>query len=174
MHDGAPSSNTYGTDLKPEFMDIGYDLFLDKDSLKTTFISADIFDESDASGLKAVEGKIDIIHTAFFFHLFDLAGQTQAVRRVVKLFKDEAGCLLVGRQLGTLESGEIGTGRFRHNAASFKSMWEEVGKETGTEWRIDTWLADQDLFERAQKQGTEARFLPPGSRVLNFTVERVK
>jgi hypothetical protein len=169
VHDGAPSSNTYGTDLKREFMDIGYDLFQDKDTLKTTFIGADIFDETDASGLKALEGKIDIIHTAFFFHLFDQAGQTQAVRRVIKLFKDEVGCLLVGRQLGNVEIGVTGNDRFR----SFKSMWEEVSKETGTEWRVDAWLGDEDLWERMKDRST-VTFITPGTRLLNFVVERVK
>jgi hypothetical protein len=68
VYDGAPSKNTYGSDLQADFMNIGYDLFLDKDTLGTTFIAADIFDESEKSGLKVLEGTVDIIHAAFFFH----------------------------------------------------------------------------------------------------------
>jgi hypothetical protein len=173
VRDGAPSKNTYGTDLKPVFMDIGYDLFLDRDTLQTTFIGADLFDESEASGLKVLENKVNIIHAAFFFHLFDLAGQTQAVRRVLKLFKDEVGCLLVGRQLGRIESGVFDMGKFRHNAESFKKMWEDVGKETGTEWRVEAWLGEEDLWAKSQGEGLEAKFVPPGSRLLNFAVERI-
>ncbi|KAF2686996.1 hypothetical protein K458DRAFT_363448 [Lentithecium fluviatile CBS 122367] len=172
VFDGAPSENTYGSDREKAFMDIGYDLFLDKDTLKTTFIGADIFDaESD---LKDLAGKIDIIHTAFFFHLWDLEGQTQAVRRVVQLFKDKVGSLLVGRQLGNIKGGTSEKGRFRHDAESFAQMWKKVGEEMGMEWKVDAWLGEEDLWAKTQKEGLgDVGWVPPGSRVLNFTVRRV-
>ncbi|KAF1962140.1 hypothetical protein CC80DRAFT_487676 [Byssothecium circinans] len=40
VYDGAPSENTYGCDLESGFLDMGYDFFLDKTELKTTFIAA--------------------------------------------------------------------------------------------------------------------------------------
>lgn len=177
VFDGAPSENTYGSDLKTDFMDIGYELFLDKSTLKTTFIGADLFDtESD---LKQLTGKVDIIHTAFFFHLFDLEGQTQAVRRILRLFKDKVGCLLVGRQLGNLESGLFdslhgrGSKVFRHSTKSFVQMWTKVGEETGTEWKVDASFDEEDLWAKARKEGLDVCSIPSGSRVLNFTVRRV-
>jgi hypothetical protein len=157
-------------------MGIGYDLFLDKSTLKTTFIGADLFDiESD---LKQLAGKVDIVHTAFFLHLFDLEGQTQAVRRILTLFKDKVGSLVVGRQLGNVEAGlrssVSGKGkRFRHNAESFTQMWKKVGDETSTEWKVDASLEEEDLWAKAKTDGIDAQFIPPGSRVLNFIVRRV-
>ena len=35
MVDGAPAENIYGTDSESEFMDLGYDLFRDRDMLKS-------------------------------------------------------------------------------------------------------------------------------------------
>jgi SAM-dependent methyltransferase len=176
VFDGAPSENTVGSDLRKDFMEIGYNLFLDKSTLKTRFIGADIFDTE--SELTQLAGKVDIIHTAFFFHLFNLEGQTQAVRRVLTLFKDKVGCLLVGRQLGNKDAGlrhsfSSEEKRFRHNPESFAQMWKKVGDETGTEWKVDASLNEEDLWAKAQKEGLDARAIPPGSRVLNFTVRRV-
>jgi hypothetical protein len=108
--------------------------------------------------------------------VWDWEKQLEATRRVVQLFRDQKGCLLVGRQLGNVEAMEPGTlkGKFRHDPKSFEKMWRIVGKETGTEWRVDAKLGDEDLYERAKKRGGKVSFLPPGSRVLNFEVERIK
>lgn len=40
VFDGAPSANTYGSDLWSDFLSIGYELFKDKDRLQTTFSSS--------------------------------------------------------------------------------------------------------------------------------------
>jgi SAM-dependent methyltransferase len=170
VHDGAPSENTYGSDLQKAFLDMGYDLFLDKSSLKTTLIAADIFDSD--SDLNQLDGKIDVIHAALFLHLFDLERCTDAVRRIVKLFKDKPDCLFIGKQLGCVESGPL-RDKFRHDDKSFVAMWEKIAEETGTKWDIDARLEDEDLYLRAEKMGLRVRFLPEGSRVLSFSVRRV-
>src|SRR5438105_15830914 len=59
--DGAPSANTFGSDLYGRFFAVGYDLFADKDRLETKFIAADVFD--DASPLMDLQGQLDIIYT---------------------------------------------------------------------------------------------------------------
>jgi SAM-dependent methyltransferase len=85
VRDGAPHENVYGSDLKKDFWEIGYDLFLDKSSLKTKFIEADIFDAE--SNLKELDGKLDIVHAASFLHLFDWDGQIKAAKRLIELLK---------------------------------------------------------------------------------------
>lgn len=159
-------------------MDIGYDLFLDKATLKTTFIPADIFDEN--SELKQIAGNIDIIHTASFLHLFDEAEQHKACERIVKLLKNKSGSLLIGRQIGNQEGGvHVGSidpskKRFRHNVETFEKMWQNVSRETGTKWKVDAQLEDLDLHAYGQKIGLEVAAIPPGSRWLSFTVRRVE
>ena len=71
--DGAPSVNTYGSDLWDGFFSVGYELFRDKDSLQTTFIQADVFD--DASPLTKLARQIGIIYVGDLFHLFNLEDQ---------------------------------------------------------------------------------------------------
>jgi hypothetical protein len=176
VFDGAPSENTYGSDLEKNFMDIGYELFLDKPTLKTTFIAADIFNED--SDLERIAGDIDIIHAASFLHLFDEEGQHKACERIVKLLKSEPGSLFIGRQIGNRESGvHVGSmdsskKRYRHNAASFEKMWKMVGEKTGTKWKANAYLEDQDLHAIAEKLGLESATIPPGSKWLSFAVRR--
>lgn len=174
VYDGAPSENTYGSDLQKDFMAIGYDLFLDKDTLKTTFIAGDVFDaESD---LKQLDGQIDVVHAASFFHLFDWDEQIQVAKRVVTLMQPKSGSLVVGRQVGNEVSGhhagrfDSKKRRYRHNGESFKKMWDEVGEATGTRWGVDARLEEEDL---SKKHGTEFESIPSGTRWLNFSVRRL-
>ncbi|KAF1962141.1 hypothetical protein CC80DRAFT_542469 [Byssothecium circinans] len=137
-----------------------------------TLIAADIFDPE--SELKLLDGKMDIIHTALFLHLFSEDMCVKAVRRILKLFKDKVGVLFIGKQLGCVDSGMIANGGFRYNAESFKEMWERVSAEAGMEWKVECWLGEEDLYEMAAKTGIRAHFLLEGSRWLSFSVRRIK
>ncbi len=75
--DGVPTEHLYGCDLRPEFFELGYKLFRDKDTLKSKFIAADIFDPSSA--LSSLYGNIDIIYAGSFLHLFGYAEQVEYV-----------------------------------------------------------------------------------------------
>jgi hypothetical protein len=175
VYDGAPSENTHGSDLEKEFTDIGYDLFLDGGTLKTTFINADIFDT--LSDLSKLDGQMDVVHAASFFHLFDWNQQLQIAKRVIALLKPRPGSIVVGRQTGTLKSGEAerksesDKPRFMHNAESFIKLWEEAGEETGTKWETEASLAEEDIG-RKYNAAVQA-MLPPGMRSLTFTFRRL-
>jgi SAM-dependent methyltransferase len=171
VHDGAPSENTYASDLKANFWDLGYDMFLDKSSLKTKFLEADIFDAD--SPLKQLDGKIDIINTASFFHLFDRDDQVKAAKRVVQLLKPVPNALIVGRQGGKPEAGSFShlmknMTAFWHNVESWKDMWKQVGEETGTEWKVEAVLGEEDLSKRMKTS-----LVPAGTRFMTFTIRRV-
>ena len=59
--DGAPSARLYACgDLRPEFFELGYKLFRDRDSLASTFIAADIFNPPAA--LTSLDGSFDVIY----------------------------------------------------------------------------------------------------------------
>jgi SAM-dependent methyltransferase len=141
--DGAPSANTYGSDLYGGLIDVGYDLFKDKDRLQATFIAADVFD--DASPLVAqLAGKMDIIYTGAFFHLFGIEEQEKIGKRVVQLLAPKPGSMVIGRQSGHEEAGEFsragdksGRKHFRHNPQSWKVLWDRVGETTGTKWAVE-------------------------------------
>lgn len=144
VYDGVPSSQLYGCDLLSGYFDCGYDLFRDRDTLKATFFQADIFDPK--SDLNKLDGKIDIIYIGSFLHLFGYSKQVEVCVRITELLKDKEGSMVLGRQVGDDNPGEFPSpsGRLhtmmKHNAESFRKMWEEVGKLTGTKWRVEAEL----------------------------------
>ncbi|KAG9194184.1 hypothetical protein G6011_04219 [Alternaria panax] len=171
VHDGAPSENTYASDLKNDFWGFGYDMFLDKSTLQTQFMQADIFDPD--SELKHVDGKMDMINAASFFHLFDWNEQVKAAKRVVQLSRPVSGSLIVGRQGGKPEAGSFAhvmkeMTAFWHNPESWAKMWKQVGEETGTEWKAEAVLGEEDLSKRMKTS-----LVPAGTRFMTFTVRRV-
>jgi SAM-dependent methyltransferase len=177
-YDGAPTENLYGSDLRPEFIELGYKLFKDKDSFKATFIPSDVFDDSSEL-LKQLAGKIDIIYTGSFFHLFHLEEQYAVARQVIKLLHTKPGSLIIGRQVGNLESGTFQSPgyqgerqRFRHNEQSWKEFWEKIGEETGTKWDVDVvldnlWMKHGPEAELSEQRGEH------GARRLKFVVRRI-
>jgi hypothetical protein len=175
VHDGAPSENTYASDLKGQFWDLGYDLFLDKSSLKTTFIEADVFD--DKSGLQQLAGKIGIVHAASFFHLFDWDGQVAAAKKVVGLLDPASDSLILGRQAGRAEAGiftdqiEETQSRYWHNTESWTKLWEQVGAETGTKWKVEAEFEAMNNLLR-EKSGV-VDFIPQDTKFMKFVVRKV-
>ncbi|KIW13187.1 hypothetical protein PV08_08374 [Exophiala spinifera] len=143
IYDGADPSRLYGADLKPEFIDAGYELFRDADKLprdKHFIAPADVFDDSPSTELAAkCDGKVGILHISAVFHLFDLAAQRAMARRCLKLLDPRRGrVLLCGGQVGNVNPGEVarltGKGsRFRHDERSWRDMWEGVVAEDA--WR---------------------------------------
>ncbi|KAJ9638842.1 hypothetical protein H2201_004632 [Coniosporium apollinis] len=171
VFDGAPAENIYASDLQHEFWDLGYELFLDKDKLGTQFIEADVFDEE--SGLKRLDGQIDIAHAASFFHLFNWPQQKEAAIRIVRLLKAQKGSLILGRQVGNVAPGEfphrVGT-MYRHNEASFQQLWNQVGNATESSWKVEVEMTEPDAngFAAASGPGLNVE----GTRWLRFTVTR--
>ncbi|THW82945.1 hypothetical protein D6D17_09355 [Aureobasidium pullulans] len=169
--DGVPGSVLIGSDLHQGFLDLGYDLFKDKDKLNSKFIAADVFESQSA--LTPLAGKIDILHTSSFFHLFGYEGQKKVARRVVQLLKPQKDSLLVGRQVGNVraheeESSASGSGNmFLQNVESWKQMWEEIGEETGTQWDVNATLEDWPLV------GNKVSWHKEGTKRIFFSVRRL-
>ncbi len=148
--DGAPAANLTGTDLRPEFVDLGYELFRDRDSFAARFVTGDILDPGDP-GLASLDGKFDIVHAASFFHLFGWDDQVKVGERVVRFFKPGAKALLLGRQVGNFhpptlqEYREKGETRYQHNVESLQQLWDVVGEKTGTKWKVTGELAQMTV-----------------------------
>lgn len=151
--DGAPAENLCGAELNSTFLDLGFELFCDRDKIKSTFYSANIFDEDDQLRRERSQ-QFDIIHVGSFLHLFDLKGQEKAATALLKLLRLERGALILGRQHGATTAKEVpnylykptkeneNNGRlasfFNHDSASFAEMWSEIGKQTGLEFEVQT------------------------------------
>ncbi|SLM36092.1 S-adenosyl-L-methionine-dependent methyltransferase-like [Lasallia pustulata] len=173
VFDGAPSENTWGADLCADFIDLGYDLFLDRETLKTKFLTANIMDPQSA--LKQLDGQIDIVYAGSFFHLFGWDDQVKVAKRVVQLLKPRNGSLVLGRQVGNVRAGEYPRTSakglmWRHDGASLARMWKEVGLATGTKWNVDATLHEVTGFG-GLKSGKE--WHDENTRMLRFEVQRV-
>jgi len=173
VFDGAPSENTYGADLQMDFMELGYDLFLDKSTLKTKFIASDIFDPD--SDLKQLNNSIDVVNAASFFHLFDWEQQVWCAKRIAEILKKEPGVLVIGRQMGSEIAGSYASGadkknRYWHNEESFKRMWKQVGEETESKWEVDVRPKELPIDPNPLLQLEKT---PIGTRLIAFTVRRV-
>ncbi|KAF2818717.1 hypothetical protein CC86DRAFT_308460 [Ophiobolus disseminans] len=135
--DGAPADNIYGCDLQPDFIELGYKLFKDRDKLQTKFLVADVFDTESA--LNDLKGDLDIVYAGSFFHLWGLEQQKQVSKTVASLLRPQSGSMIVGRQVGAVNAGEraVPTGTmFCHNVDSFKTMWKEIGDDLGVTFTV--------------------------------------
>ena len=140
-----------------------------------------MFDETAGSAFRELDGKIDIIYAASFFHLFNWEDQVGMAERVVRFSKPVEGSLVFGRQRGNINSGEYehrtnekGT-MFRHNEKSWKELWERVGRATGSSWDVKVWLEqDEDFgpYRKAEGNGLDNK-LNSGDRRLRFEVTRI-
>ncbi|KAL6717776.1 hypothetical protein ACLMJK_003861 [Lecanora helva] len=170
--DGVPSNHLYGIDVDAKFFDLGYELFLDRTTLQSRFLAADVLDTSNSEDIDEVSGKIDIIWAASFFHLFPRPRQVIAVKATIRMLKPVPGSMVLGRQLGSVKPGEYdvmkdGRWQFRHDEQSWKELWEEVGKETGTKWKVQASLDEVDFGYAQNKSWGD-----PDMRRLLFQVIR--
>ncbi|CAL5873744.1 uncharacterized protein PFLUO_LOCUS8026 [Penicillium psychrofluorescens] len=150
VFDGVSSENLYASDLRLDFFEIGYDLFADRDSLKSPFISADIFDDN-SDLVKTLTGQVDIINAASFFHLFNWDQQITVAKRVVSLLRAQPGSLLIGRQVGRQDplNQKADDRHYRHDPSTWKRLWKQVEEETGTKWDVQAWMEVWQGADRA-------------------------
>ncbi|KAJ5286788.1 hypothetical protein N7478_002474 [Penicillium angulare] len=100
--DDAPAANLIGIDLQRGFLDLGYDLFKDRDTFEGKSLASDLLNPDDHS-LDVINDTVDVSHAAALFHLFDWEDQVSLGTRQVKFFKKDAKqAMIVGRQIGTL------------------------------------------------------------------------
>ncbi|TDZ30581.1 Methyltransferase ausD [Colletotrichum spinosum] len=127
-HDGADSSRLFGVDLRPEFLDIGYDLFQDKGRFHATLVAGNVLDPADAN-LTALNGRVSIVWANASFHLFDWKQQVAAATRIVGFLRPGIrDALVFGRHLGSVEpkeSEDRGRTRFLHDQGSFQRLWDD-------------------------------------------------
>ena len=160
VSDGARSENIYGTDLHGEFMELGFELFRDRKTLKSTFFPSDILNDRNLL-LKGMNGEMNVVYLGLFLHHFDFETCVKVCARVTKLLKPEPGSLVMGVQVGSLigdtkpipiPSGGI---LWRHDIKSFEKVWDEVGAITGTKWKVEARLERSKGFgEKWQIEGT--------------------
>lgn len=198
VFDGVPSENLYGLDVEKGFIDLGYDLFQDRATLKSQFLVEDLLRTdhgggSDTDGdhppgtasalstpalipLASLYSRVSIIAANSIFHLYNYSDQLRLAKRVVQLLSPEPGSLIVGRQVGSSPPGEYsalnnkGT-RYSHDIASFRSFWDQVAEEIGDgcKFRVEAVLDDEELGDNKNQ---EQSWSGANIRTLRFGVWR--
>ena len=153
--DGVKSQKLNGFDSQEKLIDLGYDLFKDRDHFQATFFVGDVFSEDLIPGLDGAS--FDFIHAASFFHLFNWEECVSSMTRALKLLKDRPGSTLFGRQRGLavagLEKSVVSRSgmAYRQNEASFQRLADEVGARLCRKFKVDAecyrhkeWTDQQD------------------------------
>lgn len=173
-HDGVSPGSLYGLEIQGEFVDLAYAFFDDREGQfrEVTFIQTDLFDRGNKQVAK-VAGSFGIIHVGMVLHIWDLEQQITACKRLVELLRDEKGVMVVGQSVGNLVGKEVyipsrGHRIYKHDVDTFVAMWEEVGRRTGTEWRVRAQLDTGLGIEQQQRNWDE-----PSTRRLSFEVWRI-
>ena len=178
VYDGAPVSSVYGTDLRGDYFPLGYALFKDETIIPPDhFVAADILDPF--SPLDRFDGDLDVILTKDLFHCFDYSTQIELAIRFVTLLKPQPGSRAVGQGIAHIRDGAYSTDfkdsglatMFLHNDESFARLWEEVGKKTGSRWRVQSQLwKTKPHWDPVQIPGQPRG---PDNRNFVFAVERL-
>ena len=201
VFDGAPSDKLYASDLFPEYEDLAYEMWQDRDKFrKGYYIGDDILSDNDSftdgplmQGLGP--GQMDIIAITMFLHLFDYQNQMKVATRILRLLSHKPGSMIIGSQAGVkdaveqplkppFDKTETGEKRtvFRHSPSSFTRMWEDAGMAAGVPLRISAVFQVPDSNPQLADSGLAAppprkkKFwpsqTPEGNRRLYFTIVR--
>ncbi|KAJ6263865.1 Methyltransferase adrK [Drechslerella dactyloides] len=141
VYDGAPGANIVGVDIKGALLDLGYELWRDRETLAVKFLEADIFDDSEAAPLRLYRENFDFIHLGMIFHLFTWKMQVKLMERCIMFLKPQNGSMIMGQAVGRVEGGDDALAEnvaasFRHSADTFKKLMEEVQEKTGIKFEV--------------------------------------
>lgn len=170
--DGAPSDRLYAVDVVSHW-DVGYDMYRDRDRFRAHFIEADVLYPNAELG--ALMGTVDVVSITHVLHQWDWAQQVKAVEQVVRLSSGK-GAVVVGFQVGSVgvrerKASELAkSDAYWHDRGSFQRLWDEVGRETGTEWKCEARLLG---WEEVGWDPKDTEYLGNEARVIEFVVRRM-
>lgn len=158
---GIPGTRLFGCDLEQVFIDLGYQLFRDKDRLRATFAVGDLdaanSDFETGQLTQKLSGKLDVVFASSLFHMWDYDIQFRVAARLVKLCRDKPGVMITGRQIGSLVGGHYemkgmkdGAFHYRHDIETMERFWSEIGEATSTTWKVEAGLYSGEEVEKTK------------------------
>ena len=175
--DGKTQSTTslslYASDVRREMWDMGCELFRDKNGNGTQqpvaakFLCADArlvrldgrpgASFGEGGRLEEIRGRVDVVMMSQLLDLFFWHDQLAIGWTIVEL--SQVGTKVVGCTFGVEKGaagefhreGDLGFPRMYHDVHSFGALWWDIGKNTGTSWKVeveevefDQWGYDDD------------------------------
>lgn len=160
---GAPAENLAGADVDASFVDLGYELFMDRGQFAARFVAGDVL--AGAESLAPLRGQFNMVHTSSFFHLFGWDEQVRLGEAVAAFLRPGVpGCMIFGRQSATVEALPVARWReqqdaaeaagnarrpYRHDLGTWKELWDEVGRRTGTKWEVKNEFSEKEMWNNA-------------------------
>ncbi|EPQ55307.1 hypothetical protein GLOTRDRAFT_116242 [Gloeophyllum trabeum ATCC 11539] len=152
IDDGYPLRNVIASDLRPEFWELGHELFRSTpEPFPVPFIPGDVFDPaflqpapvvysppstpvpdlSSLTSLTPLIGHISAIHASAFFHLFNEQKQFELAQKTASLLSPEPGSMIFGSHVGLPHKGlrtrrgrPAGAPLFTHSPESWRELWD--------------------------------------------------
>lgn len=174
IFDGAPADSVAGAELSAAFIELGYELFKDKEKLgETAIVAANILEPiGEGSTLAQFVGQLSVVQLGMILHLFSWEEQVSAFENAIKLLEDEKGTLVIGQASGNVDGietgGAFGRMTHKHNVDSFERLIKDVEAKTETKWKVKAEL-DNGLSIFDGKRTWDN----PKTRRLLFEIERV-
>jgi len=165
--DGYPVDQVIGSDLRPEYWELGHKLFRSTpETFPAAFVPGDALSEDflrweplldtahtapapDLHNLKTLtplSGRISAIHASLFFHLFDESTQFRMAHLLSSLLSPEPGSIIFGIHLAAKVKGMVvreysGSPETRREAfAHSPESWKELWeREIFREKKIKVW-----------------------------------
>jgi len=155
--DGYPIRNVIASDLRPEYWQLGHELFRSTpESFPVPFIPGDVFDPAflapdqptysppstptpdlrSATTLTPLIGHVSAIHASAFFHLFEEAQQFELAQKMASLLSPQAGSMIFGSHMAQVQKGTRvtawGESAFAHSPTSWEELWDGQVFKKGT------------------------------------------
>ena len=187
-YDGAQLQRIYGVDFEQGLIDSGFDLFMDSNESKNSFIAGDAMKDDPFQWLKVfgLENGFNTVYVGNLFHLFDWSDQLLIAKNLISLTRKRNNPVVFGWQFAARQAGLVSLGPkkeaqvYGHNEDSMKRFWNEIGEMTGTAWSLqvrcewaepdkDIGLAKDGKWGKASGSGGNAG----RNGLMRFSVQRV-
>jgi len=172
VFDGVPAENLAGAELRQGYIDLGYELFRDKEKLVSKMYQANILDDLTVEPWPQLEGKFDVVNFSMVLHVFTREEQLVMFQRGIEVLKaGELGTTILGMACGADEASVEewhGKGVMIHNPETFSKLIEEVGDMTGTKWKVEV-----ELDNYISMWDPKYRWIGPRMRRLVWELTRV-
>ncbi|THV47612.1 hypothetical protein BGAL_0299g00010 [Botrytis galanthina] len=169
---GAPTDQLHAVDIVNHW-DLGYEFFRDEETFKVDFFEDDMLQPREK--LKALHGTMDVILVNQIFHQWNLENQIEGATQLVKLSRDRPGSLILGYQAGVPKQRELlgpPGSKYRcllQSPETWKEVWDEVGKRTGTQWKTESRLL---TWEQLGNDPKETAYMGTDVLMMEFVITR--